>query len=114
MLQVTKFADDHLEVEAYGKLEKADYDAVVPQVEEAVQDGKIRMLIKLDHFRGWTPRALMEELRFDVRHRSDFEKVAIVGDNRLQEVFTRMFSPLLRGRMRFFEEIGAARAWMAT
>jgi hypothetical protein len=32
-------------------------------------------------FQGWDPSALWDEIKFDLRHANDFERVATVGDN---------------------------------
>ena len=113
MLEITKRDSNELEIVAGGKLEKTDYDRMVPRLEEAAEDGPLRVIVRLDDFRGWTPRALLEELRYDVRHRDDFEKVAVVGEKKVEELATKISEPFFSGDVRFFETLGAARAWMA-
>jgi hypothetical protein len=96
-----------------GRLTKQDYDALVPELEEAMdQHGKLRVLVRLIDFGGWTPRALVEDLRFDVRHRRDFDRVAVVGERRIEELATKVVAPFFDGEVHYFESEGAARAWM--
>jgi hypothetical protein len=75
----------------------------VPRLEGAIgKAGKLRILIR-PGFSGWTPASLLDEVRFDVRHRNDFEKVAVVGESRWERVATRLSAPLFSGEVRFFE-----------
>ncbi len=113
MLRITKHDTDGLEIEAQGTLDEKDYQRVVPQLEEAAEDGKLRVLIRLDDFHGWTPRGLIEELRYDLRHRDDFARIAVVGDKKLEEWATKLTRPFFSGDVKFFDNVGAARAWMA-
>lgn len=103
-----------VEIDVQGKLEATDYEALVPQLEEAInQHGRLRGLIKLEDFHGWTPAALVDELRFDIRHRNAFERIAIVGDNALEKLGTRLSAPFFSGEIRYFEDETRAREWIA-
>ncbi len=43
-----------LEVHLTGKLEKADYEAFVPEFEQAIErQGKVRILVVMTAFHGW-------------------------------------------------------------
>lgn len=100
-----------------GKLTKADYDAMVPELDNALQmrSGERRMMIVLEDFRGWDLRALWEELKFDVRHWNDFARIAVVGQSRLEEWGTRLSRPLSGAKMRYYEmqERDMAGAWLS-
>lgn len=98
---------------ASGRLTEEDYRRLVPRLHEAIdRHGGLRLLILLRDFEGWTPKALIEDLRFDLRHRKDFERVAIVGERRWEEIMTRIAAPLFSGSMRFFEDEAEARGWL--
>lgn len=102
------------EIDVRGKLTRADYEALLPQLEEAIdQHGKLRVLIKLDDFHGWTPSALADELRFDIRHRNAFDRIAIVGDSTLEKLGTKLSAPFFSGETRYFENEASAREWVA-
>lgn len=104
---------DRLVVIASGRLTEEDYRGLAPRLHEAVErHGKLRLLILLRDFEGWTPKALIEDLRFDLRHRKDLERVAIVGERRWEEVRTRITTPFFSGSMRFFEDEAEARGWL--
>ena len=94
-----------LVIELSGKLAKEDYANFTPQVERAVKDhGKVRMLVwRFATSTAGPPGPLWEDIKFDLRHFSDIERLALVGDKRvggrdggvLQAVHDRQ-GPLLR------------------
>ena len=106
MLTITTRRQATLEIEATGKLDRADYERVVPE------SGELRVLIRLRDFEGWTPKALIDDLRFDLRHHDDFRKIAIVGERKLEKWATDLSKPFFSGEMRFFEDDADARAWV--
>jgi hypothetical protein len=112
MLDVTRHENDYFELRVHGALEKTDYEKVVPQLEQAAEHQKLRVLVKLDDFRGWKPNAIVDELRYDIRHRGDFEKVAVVGSKKVEELATKVSRPFFSGDVRFFEDETAARQWV--
>jgi hypothetical protein len=58
-----------LEVSLTGKLVKEGYETFVPVVERLVkQPGKIRMLVAMHDFHGWTAAALWEATKFAAHH----------------------------------------------
>ena len=66
-----------LEVRASGKLSKEDYGHFVPVVEKLIQQhGKIRVLFQMHDFHGWEAGALWEDIKFDVKHFRDIERLA--------------------------------------
>lgn len=112
MLTITNHGPDVFEIRAEGKLDRADYERVVPELQAAAGRGELRVLIRLDDFEGWTPGALLDDLRFDIRHHDDFRKMAVVGERKLEEWATRLSKPFFSGEMRFFEDEAKARAWV--
>jgi hypothetical protein len=79
-----------------GKLEKADYEVFVPQIEQQMEQyGKINMLVELVDFHGWTLGAAWEDTKFGVKHFSDIERLALVGDKTWEKgmaYFAKVFS----------------------
>ncbi len=75
-----------LVVKLTGKLDKPDYGQFVPAVERLIkQHSKIRMLVRMHEFHGWTMGALWEDIKFDLHHFSDIERLA----RRRQEMGSR-------------------------
>ena len=112
MLDVTRHENEYFELCARGALEKRDYEKVVPELEAAAKHQKLRVLVKLEGFRGWKPNAIVDELRYDIRHHGDFEKVAIVGEKKIEELATKVSKPFFSGDVRFFQDETAARQWV--
>ena len=100
-------------VSASGRLTPSDYEAVVPRLEDELEAyGALRLLIRLDDFKGWTPKALVEDLKFDFAHRKDVERVAVVGEHGIDRLATVLSKPMFRGEVRFFEDETEARSWL--
>ena len=59
------------------KLSKDDYKRFTPAVERAVKEqGKIRMLVRMHSFHGWSMGALWEDVKFDLRRRCNYRNLA--------------------------------------
>lgn len=116
MMRLKEVSKNQVTLEVSGTLEKSDYEEVVPQLEKLVEDNeKLRALVELNDFHGIKPSALVDELRFDLRHRNDFEKCAILGEGAAQKWLTKIASPFFSGEVRFFDkkEIRQAKDWLA-
>lgn len=62
-------------------LTEEDYDAFVSQVKHNLErHTTTRVFFELEDVDGWSPENQWEDLAFDVRHVSDLDKVAVVGD----------------------------------
>jgi hypothetical protein len=104
-----------LEVQVSGKLAKEDYDHFVPAVERLVkQHGKIRLLVVMHDFHGWTAGALWQDLKFDAKHFHDIERIAIVGETKWQHGMSLFCKPFTTAKIDYFDhsEIDKARAWL--
>lgn len=117
MITIEHDRDNYLVCRVSGRLTEADYEAAVPEIENALvlRDEPLRMMILLEDFRGWDIGALWEDLKFDVRHASDFGRIAVLGDSKLEEWGTRLTMPFLGSEVRYFglEDRPAARAWLS-
>jgi hypothetical protein len=117
MITIEHDRDNYLICRVSGKLSKSDYDAAVPEIENALKmrGEPLRMMILLEDFRGWEIGALWEDLKFDVKHGNDFGRIAVLGDSTLEHWGTTLSKPFLGSEMRYFDlqERAAARAWLA-
>lgn len=108
-------ATNIIELVVDGKLSRAELDEIAQKLETAIeQHGKVRLLEDVRGFGGIEPSALWENIRFSLRHLSDFSRVAVVGDTTWVEWLTRAAKPLVRGEVRYFERarIEEARRWL--
>ena len=96
-----------------GVLKHADYEAIVPKLEQLLAQGTKRMLLDLEGFTTVTPPALLDELKFDIRHRKDFERIAVVGDA-LDQLGIRLVKPIFSGELKMFarSERAQAQQWL--
>lgn len=75
-----------LEVVVSGKLTHDDYRHFVPAFEQRLkQHGKIRVLFEMNDFHGWDAAALWDDIKFDVAHFSDIDRLAMVGEKRWEQ-----------------------------
>lgn len=96
-------------------LSKKDYDDFVPQIEGLMKNGqKLRIVVELHDFKGWTAGALWEETKFAAKHFNDIEKLAVVGDARWEMGLTAFIKPFTMASVRYFdmEEAEEAQKWV--
>ena len=87
-----------VEVKLTGKLFTEDYETFVPVVDQLVkQHRKLRMLVAMQDFHGWTAGAAWEDTRA-LHHFRDIERLAIVGEAKWQHGLAVFCKPLLGHR----------------
>jgi len=95
-----------------GKLTATDYQQFLPKLEILIRKyGHLSMYIELDHFQGWEPKAAWEDLRFDIRHDRDINRIAIVGDKMLEHAGIVLANLFTHTKMRFFNKDASRQAW---
>src|ERR1039458_6928521 len=93
-----------LEVQVSGKLVHEDYKRFVPEFERLVkQHGKIRVLFEMADFHGWEGGALWDDIKFDLKHFSDFERLAMVGDKQWEKGMSVFCKPFTAAKIRCFD-----------
>jgi stage II sporulation SpoAA-like protein len=103
-----------LDIHVSGKLVKDDYKHLVPEVERLIeQHGKIRVLLEMKDFHGWDAGGLWEDIKFDLKHFSDVERVAMVGEKKWQKGMSRFCRPFTTAKVRYFDQAARdeAREW---
>jgi hypothetical protein len=92
---------------ATGKLTDADYkEVLIPEIEEIIkQSGKAKVLLYLPGvFAGWEAHAAWDDAKFGLRHRNDFEKLAVVGGAKWMEWATKIAAHFMKGEVKTFPE----------
>jgi len=98
-----------------GKLTGQDYEHFVPEVERLIkQYGKIRILMEMHDFHGWDAGALWEDIKFDLKHFRDIERLAMVGETKWQSGMATFCGPFTSAKIRYFElgQEEQAREWI--
>lgn len=104
-----------LRVEMTGKLTQQDYETAVPEMDHFIETHRpARLLIEMHDFHGWTPGAAWDDFRFGLRHASDIERMAIVGDKRWERWVAALARPFVAGEVRAFEpaQLPDAEQWV--
>jgi hypothetical protein len=104
-----------LHVTVSGKLEASDYERFAPEVEHFIeQHDKIRILFETRDFEGWSAGALWEDIKFDVKHFNNIERLAIVGEKKWEKGMATFCKPFTSAEVRFFdsERLDEARLWV--
>jgi hypothetical protein len=100
-----------LVVELGGKLTTEDYSRFVPEVDRQIGvHGKIRVLVKMTDFHGWTLGAVWEDIKFDVKHFAHVDRVAIVGNRKWEAAMAIVCKPFTLAKVRYFDESHAKEA----
>jgi len=94
-----------------GKLTKADYVHFTPEVERAVKEnGKVRMLVRMHDFHGWTLSAIWEDIKFDTHHFSHIERLALVGEKSWEAGMAVFCKPFTTAKVKYFDLLKSAEA----
>jgi hypothetical protein len=104
-----------LETQISGKLSHDDYQRLVPEFERVLNEhGKARVLFDMVDFHGWEAGALWDDIKFDVKHFSDIERVAMVGDKHWEKGMSVFCKPFTTAKVRYFDRAhtAEARTWL--
>jgi len=115
-IELERLSGEVLHVRASGKLHKSDYEELSPAVEGLIEaSGRIRILLEMDDFHGWDAGAMWEDLKFDLKHFRDIERLAMLGDQAWEKGMAAFCAPFTRAEIRYFDRADAeqARAWIA-
>lgn len=99
---------------ASGTLSDKDYkDILIPKLEELfAKHGKLDVLVLFDDdFEGWDAHAVWDDADFGLRHRADFEKLAVVGGPSWVRTGLKMFGFLMKGEIRAYPGAELEKAW---
>jgi hypothetical protein len=114
-IRIEEGVDDVVSIRAAGKLTREDYDAFVPEFEEAVRrHGKLRVLFDITQFDGWQPDGISQEIKFDLKHNSDISRLAVIGDEKWHHLLVTALKPFAFAETRYFSpsESSQARPWL--
>ncbi len=95
-----------------GKLHDEDYKQFVPKMETILTaEGKVRLFIQFEDFHGWDLHAALDDLKFRLRHYSDFERIAIVGDRKWEKWMANFCRPFSKATVKYFDRSETDAAW---
>lgn len=115
--EVISSSGNLISIRITGELKKAESDRMQTVAAEVIKrEGKIKILVFLQNFLGWEKGADWEDTSFQVKHDSDIEKIAIVGDEKWRNlVLAFTGKPFRSVETEYFtpSQLEQARAWIA-
>ena len=111
---MTKSAGPVVGVRATGKLTDKDYrEVLIPALESRFEKhGRLKLLLYMDAgFEGWDLDAMWDDAVFGLRHRADFDRLAVVGGPEWVRVAARLSAFLMKGEVRTFDADALDEAW---
>ena len=100
-----------------GELRYAEFAAVQRKVAEIIQAaGKVRFMVIAENFQGWEESEGWGDMSFQLEHDGDIERMAIVGEERWEELVNAFVNRDMREfPIEYFPPTGLAqaRAWIA-
>ena len=101
-------------ITATGTLTGADYEKVlIPRLEKLFADyTRLRILLYMDErFAGWDLSAAWDDAAFGLKHRANFEKIAVVGGPHWVAWCIQFTAFLIAGQIRTFPADRLQDAW---
>jgi len=104
-----------VEIVLTGRVSTEEFDKIAQQLEAFIQrHGYVRVLEVIKDFEGMEARAFWHDIKFSVRHLSDFSRVAIVANPDTHHLWSSLVSPFISCEVEHFVpgEEDAARDWL--
>lgn len=105
-----------LELKVVEELTASDIDHLEPVVDKHVKESDHPcLLLLMEEFSGWEDAAAFwKDLKMDTEYISDFNRIALLGDAKWEEWFTKLIDPVTPNEIKFFElhKIEHARKWL--
>lgn len=61
------------------------------------------MLVGMHEFHGWTAGALWEDIKFNLKHFTDIERLALVGERKWEASMAVFCKPFTTAMIRYFD-----------
>ena len=113
--RMTRGPDNVVAFKLSGTLHDADYEHLVPVIDAALErHDKVRLLAWFHDFHGWTATAVWDDMKFDAKHFTKFERIALVGEKKWQEWMSAVCKPFTSASVKYFDasEVEAAWKWI--
>jgi hypothetical protein len=102
-------------IKVVGELTTQDYEHFIPDVERLIeQHGKIRIVVQMHDFQGWSAGGLWQDIKFDLKHFRDIERLAEVGERAWEHGMAAFCKPFTTARVQYFDprDVLKAEAWI--
>ena len=107
-----------LAIRASEKLTDEDYKQIfIPRMDQLITEfGRIRVLFTMaDNFKGWEVAAMWDDANFGMKHKDQFEKIAVVGGPKWVEWASKLEGHFMDGAVKTFpaDQLQAAKDWIS-
>lgn len=86
-----------------GKIKESDYNKITPLIEKAVEQyGKVKLYLEIENIEGIEPKAFREDVKTYIKHFNHIAKIAVVGKNNWQKMWSNLASPFVSGQVKYF------------
>lgn len=98
--------------EITGKLKKGEIKEMHPFIHEIIaKNKKVRWYFEMIDFKGWDMEGFYEDLKMDASHADDYEKIAMVGDKKWEDMLAKGMKPFTSAEVKFFDLNQKDMAW---
>jgi len=104
-----------LSLKAIGTLTHQDYLKINPLIDAAlsgVKDPQVNVFIDATELEGWELRAAWDDFKLGLKHNSEFNRIAIMGNKKWQEYLAKIAAWFISGEVKFFEDTETALTWL--
>lgn len=112
MYRINEEIGEHVGVWTDGRFTAEDQHALATELEARIAAfGRIRLLFRADHARGWDASACAALRRFGCRHGAHIERLAVVGERHREAWARSLAACVLARRARHFPAARLGEAW---
>jgi len=107
--------DNAMEIKVEDKLTEKDYEVFKPLAESRIKEhGNVNFLLHINETPRFTAGGLWKDLKFDVKHYNDVDRLAVVSKDNDKDWLARISKPFTSATVKSFAEkdIDTARAWV--
>jgi len=104
-----------LSLKVVGTLTHEDYEIVTPMLEAAISSvkaPKVDVLVDASELTGFELRAIWDDFKLGLKHNNEFNKIAMVGHSRWQELLVKMSRWFIAGEAQYFKSLAEAIDWL--
>lgn len=116
MLQILGFTKDNIiATRAEDNLTETDIQKIHPLIHNIVNRGqKVRWYLEMENLSGWKFNAFWKDLKMDMSHADDYEKIAMVGDKKWHDWIAQFMKPFTNAEIKYFDlkEKEEAKEWI--